>query len=285
MEMVHFIPPSQRRIALLAAQADPSAVLIHGASGTGKGAIARWIHSNGPRAGLPFVTAQRDLPLLSQIPAANGGTLFIEEIGERPLSEQKLLLELIQLRSIPHPENPSLRMLMNVRLITSSGRSLDGRAQGGLFNPLLLEKLNAFRIEMPDLASREDFRDVVEGILGELVREVHKEHLKRMSVGTWDQLRSYEWPGNLRELRNVLRIAVLSAQGDELLETDLPQFGHDQNDFRNTREAFEKIYLAELLRSFDGEIDRACKMTQMDPLLFRQKLQKHGLQPSRTPGP
>ena len=81
MEMVHFIPPSQRRLAMLAAQADTAPVLIYGASGTGKGAIARWIHQNGPRATRPCLTATHDRPLSAQIPEAQGGTLLITEIG------------------------------------------------------------------------------------------------------------------------------------------------------------------------------------------------------------
>jgi len=277
MEMVHFIPPSQRRIALMAAQADPTPVLIHGSSGTGKGAIAKWIHANCPRAGLPFVTAKRDEPLATQIPKAQGGTFYIDEIGELSLSEQKLLLETVSQRSIPHPENPNLRMLVNVRLMASTSRSLDGRAQGGLFNAELLEKLSVYRVEMPELASREDFVDVVEGIVSELVREVHKEHLRQIHADAWRKLKGYDWPGNLRELRNVLRMAVLNAQGDEILAENLPAFGHDQADFRSTREEFERIYLLELLRSFDGEVERASKVAQMDPAAFRAKLERFGI--------
>ncbi len=284
MEMVHFIPPSQRRLALLAAQADPSPVLIHGSSGTGKGAIARWIHENSPRAGLPFISADRSKPLAAQMPKAQGGTFYVDEIGENSLSEQKLLVDAITLRSIPHPENPQLRMLINVRIMVSSSQSLDSRAAGGLFNADLLEKLSVYRVEMPELSSREDFVDVAEGLLGELVREVHKEHLKKVSPEAWKRLRSYDWPGNLRELRNVLRLAVLASQGDEITTTDLPAFGHEQTDFRSTREEFEKIYLLELLKSFDGEIERACKMARMDEETFRAKLERLGI-PTPSSGP
>src|SRR3954451_19342881 len=99
MEMVHFIPASQRRLALLAAQADTAPALIYGASGTGKGAIARWVHANGPRAAKIFLVATQDKPLADQILEALGGTLTIPEMGEWPLGEQKALLGFLRTKS------------------------------------------------------------------------------------------------------------------------------------------------------------------------------------------
>ncbi len=87
MEMIPFIPSSQRRIAMLATQADNAAVLICGSSGTGKSQIAKWIHSSSPRSGFPFLAADRKKSLSDQIRESQGGTLLIAEIGEWPLSE------------------------------------------------------------------------------------------------------------------------------------------------------------------------------------------------------
>lgn len=281
MEMVHFIPPSQRRLALLASQADSAPVLIHGGSGTGKGGIARWIHQNGARAALPFLFAHRNRPLLEQIPKAQSGTILIDEIGEWPLGEQRVLLDFLQTRTLAHPENPSMRMLANVRIMATTSQALDGRAQGGLFNVDLLEKFSAFRLEMPSLAKREqEFEDIVLGLLGEITREVHKEHLRTLTSEAWSSLKSYDWPGNLRELRNVMRLAVLNAKGDDVEATDLPDFGHDRLDFRSTREEFEKIYILELLKTFDGKIEKACKVTRMDPTALLSKMKKYGIDSS-----
>ena len=95
--MVHFIPPSQRRFALLAAQADSAPVLIHGTSGTGKGAIARWIHSNGPRATYPFEIAHQSRSLANQILRNSGrNSHYFPEIGKWTLSEQKILLSFFE---------------------------------------------------------------------------------------------------------------------------------------------------------------------------------------------
>ncbi|MGZ3687468.1 MAG: sigma-54-dependent transcriptional regulator, partial [Bdellovibrionota bacterium] len=277
MEMVHFIPPSQRRLALLAAQADSAPALISGASGTGTGTIARWIHLNGPRAGKPLLTANHDRGLILQIPEAQGGTLVVPEIGEWPLGEQAQLLQFLKSRSVPHPDGSGTRMLLNVRIIATTSQALEGRAQGGLFNLELLEKLNVFRLEMPPLAKRaEEFEDITSGIVGEITRELHKQYIKGLSPDAWDALRAYNWPGNLRELRNVLRVAIAAAKGDLLELADLPQFGSDRIDFRATREQFEKIYILELLKTFDYEIEKTCRMTRIDRAQLMAKIRQYG---------
>lgn len=278
MEMVHFIPPGQRRLVMLAAQADSAPVLIFGASGTGKGAIARWIHSNSVRSAHPLAVAKPDLALVEQIPEANHGTLVIPEIGERPLSEQVALFKFLKTKAVPHFGSADTPMLINARIIATSSQSLEGRAQGGLFKPELLEKLNVFRIEMPALAKRtEEFSDIVLGILGEITRELHKEHLRGLAGQAWELLRSYDWPGNLRELRNVLKIATIVAKGDKIEALDLPQFGHRNVDFRATREQFERIYILELLKAFDWEIDKTCQMTKVNKDALLSKIDKYGL--------
>jgi DNA-binding NtrC family response regulator len=289
MEMVHFIPSGQRRLAMLAAQADTAPALISGASGTGKGAIARWIHSNSPRAAHPFMTATRDRSFVSQVAEAQGGTLVIPDIGEWPLGEQKAILGFLKTKSIPHAANASLPMLLNVRLIATTDQVLEGRAQGGLFNPELLARLNVFRIEMPPLVRRmEEFDDIALGIVGEITREVHKEYLRNFSASAWEALRSYEWPGNIRELRNVLRMAVMASRGDQIEAHDLPALGSDRIDFRATSEQFEKTYLLELLRTFDWEVDRTCQMARMDRTTLLAKMQQYGIELDRereTPSP
>ena len=250
MEMVHFIPASQRRLALLAAQADSAPVLIYGATGTGKGAIASWIHSNGPRTSLTCITAQPSIPLTSQILDSKNGTLVVPEIGDWPLSDQTDLLLYLRTKSVPHPQN-HMPMIARARIIGTTSQPLEGKAQGGMFNRDLLEKFNDFRIEMPPLSKRvEEFEDIVVGLTGEITRELHKEHLRDLSPLAWQSLRAYDWPGNIRELRNVLRLAVAASKGSRIETFDLPDFGYSRIDFRTTREQFEKIYITELLKTF-----------------------------------
>jgi DNA-binding NtrC family response regulator len=203
-------------------------------------------------------------------------------MGEWPLSEQKVLLGYLKTKSVPQPhqDNSSSNMsrIADVRIIGITNHALEGRAQGGLFNIELLEKLNVFRIEMPPLTKRTDeFDDIVIGITGEIARELHKEHLRTLSRDAWERLRAYDWPGNIRELRNVLRIAVASAKGDIIEANDLPDFGYARIDFRATREQFEKIYLLELLKTFDWEIDKTCRMTRIDKGTLLSKIKHYGI--------
>lgn len=264
---------------MLAAQADSAPALICGAGGTGKGAIAKWIHANSPRATLPLIEADHKTPLTQQIPKAQGGTLIVPEIGEWPLSEQRALLSFLKTKSVPHPDGSGTPMLLNVRVIATTDQNLEGRAQGGLFNQELLEKLNVFRIEMPALSKRADeFDDIVLGIMDEITRDLHKEHIRSFSSEALSALRHYDWPGNLRELRNVLRMAIVNAKTDKIEKSDLPPFGHDRIDFRATREQFEKIYILELLKTFDWELDRTCKMSRMEKNTLLGKMKHYGIE-------
>lgn len=283
MEMVHFIPPSQRRLAMLASQTDTAPVLIYGASGTGKGAIARWIHGNGPRATLPLVTSEKGKALSTQIPLAQGGTLVIHEIGSLPLGEQKTLLAFLNTRSLTMPNGVS--MLLNVRIMVTTSQTLEGRAQCGLFNPELLKKLNVFRLEMPSLARRnEEFDDIVLGIIGEITRELHKEHLRSLSPGAWERLRNYDWPGNLRELRNAIERAAILADGPALDLADLPErIAKSPDPAARAIEVGQPVSLAELeaehiRRVLESTASReeAAKVLGIDPSTLYRKRKQFG---------
>lgn len=250
MNMVHFIPPCQRRLAMSAAQDDSTPALIYGANGTGKSAIARWIHGHGPRAAFPFIAASPDQPLAECMKLAQGGTLLISEISEWPMGAQKQLLDYLVSHAIVSAESSDVKMLLRVRIIATASHSLESRARAGLFNSELLEKLNVTRIEMPALSQRcEEFEDIVLGILGEITHALHKEYLREISKEAWRRLQLYNWPGNIRELRNVLNLAALAAEGDRIETTHLPAFENEQADFLATREQFEKVYLLELKKN------------------------------------
>ena len=281
MEMVHFIPASQRRLALLAAQADSLPVLISGATGTGKGAIACWIHANGPRTSLPCLTAQiGSAPITAQILDAKSGTLVVPEIGDWSLAEQKSLVHYLRTRSVPHPES-RMPMIARARIIATTSQDFNNFTSVGLLTLHLLEKLKGFKIEMPALARRAvEFEDIVLGITGEITRELRKEHLRSLSSAAWTRLRSYDWPGNIRELRNVLRMAVASSKGSRIEDYDMPDFGYSRIDFRTTREQFEKIYITELLKTFNWEIDRTCSMSHMDRTTLLSKIEHYGIRQS-----
>ncbi len=276
--MVYFVPSAQRKIALTAAQSDDEPVLILGGPGTGKGAIAQWIHQKGPRASAACIQTKKDRQLGEQIREANRGTLIVDDVGMLPMSEQLVLLSLLKTRAIHHPTQPGMPMIVNVRLIALANNQIDARARAGLFNDELLLRLSKNRIEMPNLAQRsEEFEDISHGILQEITRELHKEYIKGFSEKVWGKLREYDWPGNLRELRNVLRLAVVACDSERIEAKDLPDFGHDKINFQATRAEFEKTYLNELLKSFQHDLDKVARAARVERIVLLEKLKRHGL--------
>ncbi|MBS1958006.1 MAG: sigma-54-dependent Fis family transcriptional regulator [Bdellovibrionales bacterium] len=279
--MVYFIPSSQRKIALASAQADEEPVLVIGGSGTGKGALAKWIHQNSPRAALPCLMSTRERTLAEQIRDANGGTLILDDITNYPVSEQLVLLNFLKTKSVPYPQkdkSAAVPMIVNVRIIATSVPQIDSRARAGMFNDELLLRLSKNRIEMPALVDREDeFEDIAMGILQEITHELHKEYIRGFSEAVWRKLREYDWPGNLRELRNVLRMATVACETERLDVKDLPDFGHDKINFQATRSEFEKIYLSELLKSFQHDLDKVARAARMERVTLLEKLKRLGL--------
>jgi two-component system response regulator HydG len=279
MSMVYFIPSSQRKIALSAAQSDDEPVLVIGGTGTGKGALAKWIHKNSPRAAQICIMATRDRTIAEQIRDCNGGTLIVDDIANYPVSEQMVVLNFLKTRAVPQSQKGvSVPMIANVRIIATAVPQIDSRARAGMFNDELLLRLSKNRIEMPNLAEREDeFEDIAMGILQEITQELHKEFIKGFSETAWRKLRDYDWPGNLRELRNVLRMAAVSCDSERIEMRDLPDFGHDKINFQATRSEFEKIYLSELLKSFNHDLDKTARAARMERVTLMEKLKLHGL--------
>lgn len=292
MQMVHFIPPAQRRIAMEMAVQIESPILIYGPEGSGKGEIARWIHTHGPLASKPYVVLRKSEPFLNELFSANTGTIVIPEITELNFSEQRSLLDLIDSHSLPIATGSEMRRIARVRVIAMTSfteNELAVRGQGGMFSFALIQRMSRNTLLMPTLSDRkEEFSDIVQILLSEITRELHKEYLKTITPNAWKLLKDYSWPGNLRELRNVLRYAAVRATRAEIDETHLPVLQNERSaheadsnslslDFRKTREAFEKVYLAELLRSVNGDLQVAAERTGIAPGLLRDKVILHDL--------
>jgi DNA-binding NtrC family response regulator len=220
-----------------------STVLIGGESGTGKSTIARLIHQQGPRARGPFVAvncaslprdlieselfghtkgsftgAIKDRP--GRIEVADGGTLFLDEIGDLPLELQPKLLTFLQDRTIQRIGCNDVRKV-DVRLIVATHRDLAAMCQANCFRTDLYYRLNVLRIVMPAL------RDRLEEVPG-LVQNILSRIAKRQGIGTprvdedaLEQLSSYPWPGNIRELENVLERAVAFCRNGRVEASDL----------------------------------------------------------------
>ena len=223
-------------------------VLVAGESGTGKELVARAIHEVSVRGAMPFVPVN-----CSAIPeqlleaeffgyrkgaftganddregffqAANGGTLFLDEIGDLPLSMQSKLLRAIQERSV-RPVGAVTEQPVDVRLLSATHKDLGAEVQAGQFRQDLYYRLNVIQIRVPPLRERlEDLMGISERVLERLARDAGVWPAPRLTRDALVHLSRYPFPGNVRELENMLHRAVALSGGEELdvYDLDLPE--------------------------------------------------------------
>ncbi|NJD61850.1 MAG: sigma-54-dependent Fis family transcriptional regulator [Deltaproteobacteria bacterium] len=230
--------PAMQRAMEMARQVAPTdaPVLLRGESGTGKTVLARALHGWSRRSGKPFSVvscpslpaelleselfghakgaftgAVRDNP--GRIASCEGGTLFLDEIGDLSLSLQPKLLRFLQDREYERLGDPSTRKA-DVRIMTATNRDLEEEVKTGRFREDLLYRLNVIQIEIPPLRGRtEDISPVAERLLAFYGRLHHRRFLG-FSDEAHAALRAYPWPGNLRELRNVVERASILCPSD-----------------------------------------------------------------------
>jgi formate hydrogenlyase transcriptional activator len=213
-----------------------STVLILGETGTGKELVARALHRRSKRASRAFVRVNcAAIPQsliaselfghekgaftgalqrrLGRFEAADGGTLFLDEIGELPAETQIALLRVLQEREFERVgSNHTVKV--DVRLITATNRDLEAAVAAGTFRQDLFYKLNVFPIAVPPLRERaEDIPLLVEYFVGRYANATGK-NMRHIGKATLEALRAYRWPGNIRELQNVIERAVILSEGD-----------------------------------------------------------------------
>jgi DNA-binding NtrC family response regulator len=237
---------AMRRVMSLIEQVAPSSasVIIIGESGTGKELVARTIHELSPRHNGPYVAincaAMPETLMESELfghergaftgadrrregcfELSNGGTLLLDEIGEmKPELQAKLLrvLEESKLRRL----GGSTEVAVDVRVLAATNRNLDASIKEGRFREDLYYRLNVFAIELPALCERaEDIPGLVDHFLGELKQPEGKK-ITGVDAECLEVLKSYRWPGNVRQLRNVIERALIVSQGPLITVVDLP---------------------------------------------------------------
>ncbi|MCC6766118.1 MAG: sigma 54-interacting transcriptional regulator [Deltaproteobacteria bacterium] len=237
---------AMRRVFALVGKVAPSdsTVLVTGESGTGKELVARAIHTRSPRVDREFVPvncgaipetlieselfghvrgaftgAVTDRPGLFR--QAHRGTIFLDEIGELPLPMQVRLLRVLQERQIV-PVGGTTAMPVDVRVVAATNRDLERLVAEGKFREDLYYRLNVIRIETPSLRSRPEDIPLLLVHLLRICSARHGKTVERVSPRTLRTLCTYAYPGNIRELENVIDHAITLCEGDTLTEQDLP---------------------------------------------------------------
>jgi len=293
--------------------AHPSPVLVSGASGTGKELVARLIHRESERASAPFVPvncgaipetlleseffgyvkgaftgADRDRGGLFE--AANGGTLFLDEVGELPATLQVKLLRALQDGEIRRLGGAA-SMEVDVRVIAATNRDLEGMVQQGDFREDLYYRLAVVPIHLPALCRRrEEIPDLVQYFLRR-----HRERLgvkvTSISPEAMQGLLNYTWPGNIRELENLLERIVVLADGTEIGASDLPEdvlhpstdrapidiSDRDLSVKRHSAE-LEQVLIRRALERTGGNKTQAAELLELSPRALRYKIQDYGLE-------
>ena len=299
-----------------------SSVLITGESGTGKELLAQALHENSPRVKAPivrvhcaalspglleselfghvkgaFTGAHRDR--IGRFEMANGGTLFLDEIGDISLETQIKLLGVLQTRSF-EPVGGTRTIDVDVRLITATHQDLKRLIESGRFREDLYYRLNVISIPLPPLRERKE--DIFEMALHFLKRSASRigKRITHIDEEAVEVLKQYDWPGNIRELENVIERAVVLADADNITADDLPTeviwpttvAPRDESVFANANETRqlsvrrsraihdsvrERQELEDALAKCDGNKAEAARRMEMPRSTFYSKLKKFGI--------
>jgi PAS domain S-box-containing protein len=257
-----------------------STVLITGETGTGKELVARAIHRRSRRASRAFVAVNcaaipRDLipselfghekgaftgavqRRLGRFELAEGGTIFLDEVGELSSETQIALLRVLQEREFERVGGRE-RIKVDVRVIAATNRDLTAAVAEGTFRQDLFYRLNVFPIEVPPLRDRtEDIPMLVEHFIGRYARKAGKA-FRSVGKRTLDHLQSYPWPGNIRELQNVIERSVIVSDTDEFVVDEswlsaAPQVG-SQSGLSSALATHEKAIIEDALRACGGRV-------------------------------
>lgn len=278
-----------------------STVLIHGESGTGKEMVARLIHKASNRqnnrfipiscAALPETLLESELfgyergafsgaekRKIGKFELAHRGTLFLDEIGDLPLSTQVKLLRVLQEFTFERlGSNTTIKV--DVRLITATNQDLEKKISDGTFREDLYYRLNVIAIVIPPLKTRkEDIKPLVEHFINKFSCRCNKK-IKGISKQGLDKLLRYDWPGNIRELENVIERAVVLCRSTLLESRDFPlktEFDKRINDIEFLHEV-EKEHIKMILKKTDYSLSEAAKRLGIHRNTLRLKMKEYGI--------
>ncbi|MGD8202612.1 two-component system response regulator GlrR [Pantoea sp. FN0305] len=288
--------------AHMVAQSDVS-VLINGQSGTGKEVLAKAIHAASPRAGKPFIAincgALPEQLLESELfghargaftgavsareglfQAAEGGTLFLDEIGDMPQTLQVKLLRVLQERKV-RPLGSNRDLDINVRILSATHRDLPKAMEKQEFREDLFYRLNVVSLKIPALHERAEDIPLLANHLLRQAAERHKPFVRSFSTDAMKRLMSASWPGNVRQLVNVIEqcVALTSAPiiSEALVEQALAGENTVLPTFVEARNQFELNYLRKLLQMTRGNVTNAARLAGRNRTEFYKLLARHEL--------
>jgi two-component system NtrC family response regulator len=289
-------------------------VLVRGESGTGKELLARAIHYASPRARSPLVAVNvaalpetlleselfghergaftgADRERRGRFELADGGTLFLDEIGDLPKGTQVKLLRVLQEQSFERLGG-SRTIKVDVRVVAATHRDLEAMVRAGEFREDLFYRLNVVSIELPPLRERrEDIPMLVDHFLRRFARESGQQP-RAVSREAMDRLLKYAYPGNVRELENIVQRAVVLARGEVIGAADLPLHLAElksedvpaSGSLVARLAAFERALLVQALADAGGVQTRAARALGIGERHLRYRLKKHGLEGGASRG-
>jgi two-component system response regulator HydG len=313
-----------------------TSVMIRGESGTGKELVARAIHFNSHRMKGPFVAVNcaaipeslieselfghekgaftgADRKKLGKFQFAEGGTIFLDEIGDISAQMQVKLLRVLQERLIT-PVGSNQEQKIDVRVVAATHRPLEKMIETNQFRSDLFYRLNVMPITLPSLRDRrEDIASLAEFLVSKF-NKLHGRKIRGFDKRALAALRLYGWPGNIRELENVIEHAFIVESADTIGLDSLPDhvaslvarkgassedhspvpnqagdslvgdggdflMGVSELNYPQLKEKFEREFIIKALKAFDGRINQTAEHTQMTKVTLLRKLEKYGIDP------
>lgn len=285
----------------LVAPVDTLTVLIRGASGTGKEYVARQIHALSERADAPFIAVDcgalpKELAAselfghmkgaftgavedkTGMFAAANHGTLFLDEVGNLNTEVQMLLLRALQEKRF-RPVGGKTEVQADIRLVAATNEDLEKAIAEGRFREDLFHRLNEFPLYVPLLAEcPEDIMPLAEFMLEVANRELKKK-VKGFDRETQKKLKAYPWPGNIRELKGVIKRAVLLTKGDWIIseDVDLPNRPRQTKEYSLNDERTERENIVKALKATRGDKKAAARLLGISRSTLYLKMEKYRL--------
>ena len=289
-------------------------VLVYGENGTGKELVARTVHQLSRRRIGPFVEvncaaipeelieselfghvkgaftgAVAEKP--GRFEQANGGTIFLDEIGDMSLKTQAKVLRVLQ-EQVMERVGGTQSIKVDVRVLAATNKELPAEIREGRFREDLFFRLNVIPIFVPPLREREDDIPLLADHFMALMAVEYGRRPKRMASEAVARLQHYAWPGNVRELRNVIERLMIMVPGDTITAQDLAFLGHDgvrqpvsveggSLPLADARERFERDYILQALAAQNGNISRTADVLGVERSNLYKKMKAFGIAPSR----